>query len=102
MRPGTWSKKSPCLEVRTRDLNGKDPTFDTRFAGTGALAEIRKQPGCSNVVPWPFIPGKLMLAIHNYLTIAVFAISLDNCDHLWWFRFFFFDYGRVVRIVTIV
>ena len=43
-----------------------------------------------------------MLAIHNYLTLAVFAISLDNRDYLWRFRFFFFDYGRVVRIVTIV
>jgi hypothetical protein len=33
-------------------------------------------------MPWPFIGGKLTLAINNYLTLAVFAISLDNCDHL--------------------
>jgi hypothetical protein len=30
-----------------------------------------------------FIGGKLMLAIDNYLALAVFAISLDNRDHLW-------------------
>jgi hypothetical protein len=24
-----------------------------------------------------------MLAIDDYLALAVFAISLDNCDHLW-------------------
>ena len=42
-----------------------------------------------------------MLAIHNYLTLAVFEISLNNCHHLWWFRFSLFDHGRAVRIVTI-
>jgi hypothetical protein len=42
-----------------------------------------------------------MLAIHHYMALAVFAISLDKCDHLWAFRFSFFDRGRVpVRIVT--
>jgi hypothetical protein len=41
------------------------------------------------------------LAIDYYVTLAVFAISLDNCDHLWEFRFSFFDRGCVpVRIVT--
>src|SRR5258706_13812087 len=46
--------------------------------------------------------GKFMLAIDDYSTLAVFAISLDNRDHLWGFRFAFFDHGRAVRIVTIV
>jgi hypothetical protein len=31
-----------------------------------------------------------MLVIDDYLALAVFAISLDNCDHLWGFRFAFF------------
>jgi hypothetical protein len=35
-----------------------------------------------------------MLAIDDYLALAVFAISLDDCDHLWGFRFSFFDRGR--------
>src|SRR6202040_2867196 len=35
------------------------------------------------------------LAIDYYVTLAVFAISLDNCDHLWQFRFSFFDRGCV-------
>jgi hypothetical protein len=26
-----------------------------------------------------------MLAIHDYMALAVFAISLDNCDHRWGF-----------------
>src|SRR5258705_12592730 len=43
-----------------------------------------------------------MLAIHNCMALAVFAISLDNCDHLWGFRFSFFDHGSAVRIVRIV
>ncbi len=44
-----------------------------------------------------------MLAIDDYLALAVFAISLDSCDHLWGFRFSFFDRGRVpLRIVTTV
>src|ERR1700730_9957831 len=41
------------------------------------------------------------LAIDYYVTLAVFAISLDNCDHLWEFRFPFLDRSCVpVRIVT--
>jgi hypothetical protein len=43
-----------------------------------------------------------MLAIHDYLALAVFAISLDDCDHLWGFRFSFFDHGSAVRIMRIV
>src|ERR1700716_1823426 len=44
-----------------------------------------------------------MLAIDDYMALAVFAISLDNCNHLWGFPFSFFDRGRVpVRIVTTV
>ena len=43
------------------------------------------------------------LAIDYHVTLAVFATSLDNCDHLWEFRFSFFDSGCVpVRIVTSV
>jgi len=43
-----------------------------------------------------------MLAIHNYMALAVFAIPLDNSHHLWGFRLSFFDHGRAVRIVAIV
>jgi hypothetical protein len=43
-----------------------------------------------------------MLAIDHYMALAVFAISLDNCDYLWGFRFSFFDHGGSVRIVRIV
>jgi hypothetical protein len=38
-----------------------------------------------------------MLAIDDYLALAVFAISLDNCNHLWGFPFSFFDRGRVLE-----
>jgi hypothetical protein len=43
------------------------------------------------------------LAVDYYLTLAVFAISLDDRDHLWGVPFSFFDRGCVpVRIVTTV
>jgi hypothetical protein len=41
--------------------------------------------------------------IDNYVTLAVFTISLDNRDHLRGFQFSFFDRGCVpVRIVASV
>jgi len=40
--------KSPTLRSTTLNLYGKDPNFDAGFT-VRALAEIRKQPGCSTI-----------------------------------------------------
>jgi hypothetical protein len=55
--------------------NGQDPTFDARFAGR-ALAEIRKQPGCSSV---------RSIAI-NHVTDALASMSKAFCVTItiWW------------------
>jgi hypothetical protein len=81
---------NPAEQVRTVPLPNFPHTSPNNFSEDSVSVDIPIRLDSS-------------LAIDYYVTLAVFAISLDNCDHLWEFRFSFFDRGCVpVRIVTSV
>src|ERR1700737_3097296 len=96
---GTKQLKSHLFQMKTANPASRCVLFHCLTSRTPHRITFRKD-SVSVGIP---IHLDSSLAIEYYVTLAVFAISLDNCDHLWEFRFSFFDRGcGPVRIVTSV